>query len=89
MTSFLALAFRGRFFFVGLGFFLPFFFSPLFYHCVWFIIAITNCNFDPILALSAFPYDSPLPRSTLPLQTVLSTEVDGVFFIVLFQISLF
>lgn len=83
MTSFLALPFRGGFFFVG---------SPppplLFYHCTWFVITITNCNFDPTLALSAFPYDSPLPRSTLSLQTVFSAEIDGAVFIILFQNSL-
>lgn len=60
----------------------------LFYHCTWFVITITNCNFDPTLALSAFPYDSPLPRSTLSLQTVFSAEIDGAVFIILFQNSL-
>lgn len=73
MTYFLALAFRGGFFYVVI------FSPPLFYHCTWFIITITNCNFDPTLALSAFTYDSPLPRAALSLQTVFSTEVDGFF----------
>lgn len=64
MTSFLAPAFRGGFFFC------PFFFFFLFfYHCAWFIITITNRNFDPTLALSAFPSDSFFPDPLLSLQT--------------------
>lgn len=71
MTSFLALAFRGGFFLVTS---LSLSLSLLFYHYVWFIITITNCNFDPTLSLSAFPYHSLLPRSTLSLQTAFSIE---------------
>lgn len=77
--------------FQGWVFLSDFFSLSLFYHCIWFIITITNCNFDPTLALSAFPYDSPLPRSTLSLQTAFSAEVWGciiTIIIFIFQSSL-
>lgn len=70
--------------FQGWVFLSDFFSLSLFYHCIWFIMTITNCNFDPTLALSAFPYDSPLPRSTLSLQTAFSAEVWGCIIIIIF-----
>ena len=77
---------------MGLGFvvlFFFFFFLPplLFYHRTGFIITITNCDFDPTLALSAFPDDSPLLRSTLSPQRVFSTEVDRAFIITIIAIT--